>query len=85
MSGNIFYLETKDGCYVFGVDGSGLLCHLHWGEKLPKNDFELSETEEHNSNHSSKDYIKEEYSVFGIRRNEIQRGFSQMHIFRRLP
>ena len=65
MSGNIFYLETKNGCYVFGVDGSGLLCHLHWGEKLPKNDFELSETEERNSNHSSKDYIREEYSVFG--------------------
>lgn len=65
MRGNIFYLETKNGCYVFGVDEGGLLCHLHWGEKLPKNDFELSETEERNSNHSSKDYIREEYSVFG--------------------
>ena len=65
MADKIFVIETKNTQYVMGVDGNGILRHLHWGGKASAQDYEVSPEWERNSNHSELDCISEEYSPFG--------------------
>lgn len=61
---NIFVLETESFQYVLGVGSDGLLRHLHWGEKVQADDFEIKVFDDINSNHSYLDTICQEYSPF---------------------
>lgn len=65
MSSNLFVIETKNTHYVMGTDSKGVLRHIHWGKKAPREDYFVSPEWERNSNHSELDYISEEYSPFG--------------------
>lgn len=61
----IFAFDTKTLTYAVGVDDSGRLLHLHWGKKVPTEDFDLPDEPEVNSNHSNLDGLREEYTPFG--------------------
>lgn len=65
METRIFVIETKNTHYVLGTDENGLLHHIHWGGKADKEDYEVTQSWEHNSNHSELDYTDLEYTVFG--------------------
>jgi len=65
MEKKVFVIETKNTHYVMGTNEKGILRHLHWGKKAPKEDYIVSPEWERNSNHSELDYISEEYSPFG--------------------
>lgn len=60
----IFVLETKKYQYVIGAGELGIY-HLHWGTPCPREDFEINELEEQNSNHSSLDFTPTEYAPYG--------------------
>ena len=60
----IFVLETKNYQYVIGAGELGIY-HLHWGTPCPREDFEINELEEQNSNHSSLDFTPTEYAPYG--------------------
>ena len=62
---NVFVLETKNTHYVLGIDKNGNNRHIHWGRKCNTNDYEVKDIWDENSNHTSLDMAKQEYSVFG--------------------
>ena len=62
---NVFVLETKNTHYVLGIDKNGNNRHIHWGRKCNINDYEVKDIWDENSNHTSLDMAKQEYSVFG--------------------
>ena len=62
---NVFVLETKNTHYVLGIDKNGNNRHIHWGKKCNIKDYEVKEIWDENSNHTSLDMAKQEYSVFG--------------------
>ena len=62
---NIFVLENESFQYVMGVGADGTVRHLHWGDKVSPDDFEVRVFDDINSNHSYRDTICEEYSSFG--------------------
>ncbi|MGN0531354.1 MAG: alpha-galactosidase [Eubacterium sp.] len=65
MQKNVFVINTLNTHYVMGVNNNGVLQHIHWGAKLPTEEYSVFNHWERNSNHSALDYTKEEYSVFG--------------------
>lgn len=62
---NIFVLETKNTQYVLGIDNKGYNRHIHWGKKCPVSDFFTTDIWDENSNHTTLDMAKQEYTVFG--------------------
>lgn len=62
---NIFVIETKSTHYALGVDERGLVHHLHWGEKINPDDYEVPKIWDTNSNYSDLDNARLEYTVFG--------------------
>lgn len=65
MQKNVFLINTLNTHYVMGVNDDGVLQHIHWGAKMPVDQYSVFNEWERNSNHSELDYTKEEYSVFG--------------------
>ncbi len=65
LKDNIFVLETKNTHYVLGIDPRGNNRHLHWGRKCNVNDYEVKPIWDENSNHTSLDMAKQEFTVFG--------------------
>ena len=65
LKDNIFVLETKNTHYVLGIDQRGNNRHVHWGKKCNINDYEAKPIWDENSNHTSLDMAKQEFSVFG--------------------
>lgn len=62
---NIFILETKNTHYVIGVDDKGHNRHIHWGKKCRAEDYSINCWGDENSNHTSLDEMKQEYTPFG--------------------
>lgn len=65
LKNNIFVLETKNTHYVLGVDKNGYNRHIHWGKKCSLNDYDAKDIWDENSNHTSLDMAKQEYTAFG--------------------
>lgn len=57
-------LYTKNSQYVFKIEDE-FLRHVHFGEVIPLEDFELEEIKEVSSNDSIYDVVKEEFSYHG--------------------
>lgn len=65
QNGRVFLIETKDLQYAVAAGRGGELQHLHFGKKCKIGDFETVDIGEQNSNHSSLDFTKTEYTPFG--------------------
>lgn len=59
MQKNVFVINTLNTHYVMGVNDDGVLQHIHWGAKMPVDEYSVFNEWEHNSNHSELDYTKE--------------------------
>lgn len=65
MQKQVYVIETKNTQYVIGIDSNGRVRHLHWGNKVKVEDFDIPDIWEQNSNHAGFDYTNFEYTVFG--------------------
>ena len=65
LKNNIFVLETKNTHYVLGIDKNGNNRHIHWGKKCLVSDYEVKNIWDENSNHTSLDMARQEYTTFG--------------------
>ncbi|MGN0515919.1 alpha-galactosidase [Eubacterium sp.] len=61
----IFAVDTKSLTYALGVDDLGRLHHIYWGKRINRDDFEIPQLWDCNSNHSDLDCAKQEYTAFG--------------------
>ena len=65
LKNNVFVLETKNTHYVLGIDKNGNNRHIHWGKKCLVSDYEVKNIWDENSNHTSLDMARQEYTTFG--------------------
>lgn len=62
----LFLLTSKNMCYGLGVDASGHLLHIHWGDKVKIDDFkQLLQPYYHSHFDAEVEREREEYSPWG--------------------